>query len=164
MSWFGNKNNNTAVGTTQAHAQIMAQSSVSTMGGGGCGGGGGAPSPHSTYTIASGIGVFAGIQPTNILSLRGKDNTEIVRLNVDGTVTWSQEINIDEAAEALTRTLVLGAELSTGITRKVKAEMRDTVFEEIIELAKLKGTLTLDDLTFMYEASKIMEKLKGGRE
>jgi hypothetical protein len=85
-------------------------------------------------------------------------------VNIDGSVTWSQEINIDEAAEAFSCTLRLGAELASGINKKVKAEMRDTVFEEIIELAKVKGTLTLDDLTFMYEASKIMEKLKGGRE
>lgn len=39
--------------------------------------------------------------------------------------------------------------------------MRDTVFEEMISLAKEKGSLTVEDLTYLHTAAKIMDKLKG---
>ena len=191
MSWFGKKNNNTVVGTTPAPAQVQITqppiTATTAIGGGGAsniqismpnangvafpgyqynyhGNIIAAANPNSTYTIGTGVGQFGITQPTSIISLNGINNKEIVRLNIDGSVTWGQDINVDEAAEAFARTLHLSAELAAGVNKKVKSQMRDTVFKEIIELAKVKGTLTLDDLTFMYEASKIMEKLKGGRE
>jgi len=54
--------------------------------------------------------------------------------------------------------------MQAGITHGVKLRMRDSVFADLIEIAKEKGSLTADDLTYLLEASKIVEKLKGGRE
>lgn len=108
---------------------------------------------------------FSYAQPavTNIISLRNS-NGEIVVLNTDGSVTWADGIQIDEAAEAFSKSLSLSAEISSGITKKVKQEMRDTVFNEIISIAKEKGPLTADELTYLLQAAKIMDKLRGGRE
>ena len=98
------------------------------------------------------------------LSITGINGSEIVRINKDGTVTWANGIQIDEAAEAFSKSLTYSAELKAGISKKVKLEMRDTVFEELIKIAKLKGSLSADDLTYLLEASKIIEKLKGVTE
>jgi len=95
---------------------------------------------------------------------KGACGGELVRLNRDGTITWSNGIDVDEAAEAFGRAISLGAEMQAGITEGTKRRMRDSVFADLIEIAKEKGTLTADDLTYLLEASKIMEKLKGGRE
>jgi hypothetical protein len=127
----------------------------------------GAPAVNigQNYSIGTGYGGFTvgSMQPTNILVVSNAGN-EIVRVDVNGKVTWADHINVDEAAKALAQSIRIGAELQAGITKSVKANMRDTVFEEIIEIAKKNGSLTLDELTYMYESSKIMEKLKGGRE
>ena len=95
---------------------------------------------------------------------KGAGGGELVRLNRDGTITWSNGIDVDEAAEAFGRAISLGAEMQAGITEGTKRRMRDSVFADLIEIAKEKGTLTADDLTYLLEASKIMEKLKGGRD
>jgi len=95
------------------------------------------------------------------LVIHGKDNKEIVRLNDDGTVTWANDIDVDEAAFALGQSLTLNVENSAGLTYAVKQRMRDTVFEEMISMAKEKGGLTADDLTYLHQAAKIMDKLKG---
>lgn len=102
--------------------------------------------------------------PNNLVTVWSSSNKEIVRLNADGSVTWNSEIDVDAAAEAFGRALTMGAELSAGITKRVKLKMRDSIFEDIISIAKEKGSLTADDLTYLLEASKIVEKLKGGRE
>ena len=93
-----------------------------------------------------------------------KTSNEIVRMNNDGTITWNNGINIDEAAEAFGSAISLGAEMQVGITRGVKHRMRDSVFADLIEIAREKGPLSADDLTYLLEASKIVEKLKGGKE
>lgn len=122
----------------------------------------------TTGTVYAGSGVYSSIgatQPTSVISLRvGTSNNEIVRLNKDGSVSWSDEIAIDAAAEAFSKTLMLGAEMAAGITQSVKYRMRDSVFEDIINIAREKGSLTADDLTYLLEASKIVEKLKGPKE
>lgn len=111
----------------------------------------------SGYTIST-------QQPTSTIVFNNNNNQEIVRLNKDGSVTWANGINVDEAADAFSKSLQLGGERSVGITQGVKQRMRDTVFEEIIELARIKGTLNANDLTYMLSAAKIMDKLKGGYE
>ena len=100
---------------------------------------------------------------TAIISL-SNSSTEIVRLNKDGTVTWANGINIDEAAEAFSRSISVGAELCAGITNTVKQNMRNIVFEEIIDIARTKGSLTADDLTYLLQSAKIVDKLKGKYE
>lgn len=90
-------------------------------------------------------------------------NKEIVRVTPEGKVVWADDIEIDEAAEAFSRALSVGAELKAGITERVKRDMRDSIFEDIIEIAKQKGSLNAEDLTYLLQAAKIMEKLKGGK-
>ena len=129
--------------------------------------------PSTTYTsgnwsVAQGVvggGNFTiNHQPsTNAIAFYGGNNTEIVRLNRDGTVVWANGIDLD-AAEAFTRAFTLGAELSAGITDGVKSRMRDSVFEDLIAVAKEKGSLSVDELTFLYEGTKIMEKLRGSKK
>jgi hypothetical protein len=94
----------------------------------------------------------------------GSSHKEIVRLNPDGSVTWADGINVPEASQAFERSLRLGAERSAGITYGVKQRIRDAVFEELIEMANSKGTLSVDDLTYLHQAAKIMDKLKGIKE
>lgn len=97
---------------------------------------------------------------TSIVSI-SNSGKEIVRINKDGSVTWDDDATVDEAAEAFGKSLALGAELSAGLTYTVKQRMRDAVFEEMISLAKEKGSLTAEDLTYLHTAAKIMDKLKG---
>ena len=52
----------------------------------------------------------------------------------------------------------------TGITYSVKQRMRDAVFEELIDMANTKGILSVDDLTYLHQSAKIMDKLKGIKE
>ena len=101
---------------------------------------------------------------TSVVTFYNGGNSEIVRLNKDGTITWANGINIDEAAESFGKAIALGAEMQSGITAGTKRRMRDSVFADLIDIAKEKGSLTADDLTYLLEASKIMEKLKGGKE
>lgn len=120
-------------------------------------------------TYAGGSGMAGGFTfappaaPPNIITLNSQSK-EIVRLNHDGSVTWNSEINVDEAAEAFGRSISLGAEISAGLTKQVKLRMRDSIFEDLISIAKDKGSLSAEDLTYLLEASKIVEKLKGGKE
>lgn len=115
------------------------------------------------YSIGSGI-TFSMPPKTNIVSFNGTDGKEIVRINLDGSVTWADGIKIDEAAEAMARTMTQSTELQAGITKAVKLRMRDSVFEDLIGIAKQKGSLTAEDLTYLLEASKIVEKLKGAKD
>lgn len=102
--------------------------------------------------------------PSNIFTAYSNSSKEIVRLNADGSVVWNGEIDVDAAAEAFGRSITIGAEISAGITKRVKLKMRDSVFEDIISIAKEKGPLSAEELTYILEASKIVEKLKGGKE
>jgi len=107
--------------------------------------------------------IFSPAATSDILTISNHSGKELVRLTHEGKVVWADpEMNEEEAAQAFGRALSYSAELKAGITKQVKATMRDNIFEEIINIAKTKGSLTVDELTYMYEASKIMEKLKGG--
>ena len=113
-----------------------------------------------TFTIGTNLH-----NATSVVSFyKGSGGSEIVRLNRDGTITWANGIDVDEAADAFGRAIALGAEMQAGITQGTKRRMRDSIFADLIDIAKEKGSLTADDLTYLLEASKIMEKLKGGRE
>jgi len=125
-----------------------------------------AANPSSWITMNSGIagtamGSFTITPPNHIITL-SSNNQEIVRLNLDGSVTWANGVNIDAAAESFGQSLQMGAEMRAGVSKAVKLRMRDSVFEDLINIAKEKGSLTAEDLTYLLEASKIVEKLKGG--
>jgi hypothetical protein len=100
----------------------------------------------------------------NVLTLYGPNNKELVRIEKDGSVKWNDDATVDEAAAAFAKSLSVGAERAAGITHGVKQRMRDTVFEEMISMAKEKGNLSADDLTYLWQAAKIMDKLKGVKE
>jgi hypothetical protein len=128
------------------------------------------PTTGVTYTVGNGYstvigqaGMYSAPNPAPVFQLSGNQG-EIVRMNRDGSIVWSSEININEAAEAFAKSMYLGAEIQSGITKNAKLRMRDSVFEDLITIAKEKGSLSADDLTYLLEASKIVEKLKGEKE
>jgi hypothetical protein len=94
------------------------------------------------------------------IEIQDANSQPIVTLYSDGAVIWTDSIKIDEAAESFARSLYLGAELKSGIIETSKRKMRDSVFEDLISIAREKGSLTAEDLTYMLAASKIVEKLK----
>jgi hypothetical protein len=122
------------------------------------------PTGGFTYTAPSQIFSNPYLNSSNNAFIVSNSGKEIVRLNKDGSVTWDKEINVDEAAAAFARSINLGAEMMAGITQGVKHRMRDSVFNDLIEIAKEKGSLSADDLTYLLSAAKIVEKLKGPRE
>lgn len=99
-----------------------------------------------------------------IISFLDINGQWLVKLNRDGTVTWADGISVSDAAKAFDEMLTLGAEQKAGITQGMKLRARDQIFEEIIRIAQERGPLSVDDLTFMLESSKIIEKLKGTNE
>ena len=113
----------------------------------------------SSFTIGSNIN-----NASSVVTFNKVAGQEIVRLNKDGTITWANGIEIDEAADAFGRSIVLGAEMVAGISKGAKLRMRNSVFADLIQIAAEKGSLTADDLTYLLEASKIVEKLKGEHE
>jgi hypothetical protein len=106
-------------------------------------------------------GMFVQTPPNHIMTFSNPAGQEIVRLNLDGSVSWPNGIDIDAASEAFGKSLQMGAEMRSGISKSVKLKMRDSVFEDLINIAKERGSLTAEDLTYLLEASKIVEKLKG---
>lgn len=120
--------------------------------------------PSPTYTFPGTTFTFTPPVKSHIVAFNDNNGREIVRLNLDGTVTWNPDIEIDEAAEKFSKTLALGAEISAGLNQRIKLRMRDSVFEDLINIAKEKGSLTAEDLTYLLEASKIIEKLKGAKD
>lgn len=164
-------NTNITVPTANYVSPINTQWSTNTLTIGGGGGSQGLPSTHAIFGAANmtaavgqaiGTGMFTTVQqPTSVIQFQSAGK-EIVKLNMDGSVTWGNDINIDAAAEAFAQSLQLGAEMRAGISNAVKLKMRDSIFEDLISIAKEKGSLSAEDLTYLLEASKIVEKLKGG--
>lgn len=172
---------NTYTITTPPTTPNYVYSMGAITGGGGAGGNvtvgnitAAAPNPSNWITANTGMmgafggggavggSIFARSPPTNIITFSKSGNQEIVRMNPDGSVTWANGVDIDAAAEAFAKSMTIGAEMSAGISKAVKLRMRDSVFEDLINIAKEKGSLTAEDLTYLLEASKIVEKLKGG--
>lgn len=108
--------------------------------------------------------IFQNYQNKNLITFYDKFNKEIVRIDKDGSVIWGDGIKVDDAAKSLELAMTIGAEMKSGITNSVKLKMRDKVFEELIDIAKQKGPLSADDLTYLLAASKIVEKLQGPKE
>ncbi len=120
----------------------------------------------TSSTLASTMGNIS-MTPSPIVTFYtsgANGRNEVVRVTPEGKVVWANGINVDEAAAAFGNSLSLGTEIAAGITNKVKREMRDSVFADLINLARENGSLTDIDLTNFWEASKIMEKLTGGKE
>lgn len=100
-------------------------------------------------------------EPQNIFSISDKSGKPVMVMDHEGNITFNIDTNVPEAAEIFVSSIYLSTEAKAGITLKTKQKIRDAVFNDIIEIAKRKGTLDAEELTSMLEASKIMEKLKG---
>lgn len=123
---------------------------------------------NGTFTVSSGTlyggaGTYYGTATAASQDFKlYRPGTVEVLLTVEknGTVRWHDDIlDTDAAAEAFKRSVELGVELKAGISNAVKLRMRDSVFEDLINLAKERGPLTAEDLTYFMEASKIVERL-----
>jgi hypothetical protein len=114
---------------------------------------------NPTYNPRISVGLY-----DHIISFKDENYKNIVTLERNGTVVWGNGINVDAAAKAFATAIQAGVEMSANITTATKLRMRDSVFEDLIEIAKDKGSLTAEDLTYLLQASKIVEKLKGPKE
>lgn len=97
---------------------------------------------------------------TDKLEIIDSKGNSIVTLTDAGEVIWNNNIQVNEATEAFGKSFHLGAEFAAGIKESMKLSVRDSVFKDLISIAKEKGSLTAEDLTYLLEASKIVEKLK----
>jgi len=114
--------------------------------------------PASSYVFSSSA------TDKTLLTIYSAAGKELVRLNKDGSVEWAPEVDVNEASRQFEKMLNFSVENKLGISHALKCKIRDQVFEDVIRFAKEKGALTADDLTFMLESSKIIEKLKGTDE
>lgn len=92
-----------------------------------------------------------------IFTFRG-DNSDIVSVNRDGSITWHTDIDINSAAEAFSKVLRIGTEIAAGIKAGVRKEIRNEIFQELIEISKDKE-ITTEELTFLLNSKIIIEKL-----
>lgn len=113
------------------------------------------PVTQSYWTTPT-IGTNPVIHPIITLSNNSK---EIVRIEVSGKVIWANGVDVDEAAQAFAKSMHIGAEMAAGLTEYAKRAIRDKLFAEIIDFAKEKGPLSAHDLQYIFDATKIMEKL-----
>lgn len=113
-----------------------------------------------TTTAATQRLVFGGMYDKFVFRINDSKGAEIVSMMNDGSIIWSDTVDINEAAVAMTTVFSLSAEKAVGITNNIKLKMRDSVFQDIINIAKEKGPLSAEELTYLLEASKIVEKLK----
>lgn len=153
-----------AGGSTYTTGTIAINSSAYSFSGltGYASGGGGYTSGLSNGIFSSGF--TTSLPPEYLVAFFDTSGSEILRVEPDGTVIWKGGISADtltDAQNALSRSINLSLEAKVGITEGTKRRIRDQVFDEIIGFAKERGALTADDLTFMLESSKIIEKLKG---
>jgi hypothetical protein len=162
---------NAAAGVTATHVSTLFPGAVSSITGGVGGVSAAGSYAINTSTMNSSYLMSSGIVPSpsyvtigsygDIIAISSPSTgKEIVKIDGNGSVIWNNEVNIDAAAESFSKVLQLSAEKSAGISTSVKQRIRDTVFDEIIEFAKEKGSLNADDLTFMLRSIKIMDKLK----
>lgn len=125
---------------------------------------------HSTTTTGMGGSFAAGSQKSSysgnvamggadIIKFIGPDGNELVRLQQDGRVVWKHGTQLDEAAKVFSQVLRNGAAECAGIGALVRKEIRDQVYADLIALAKEKGNLSIEDLTFDRDSCIIVEKL-----
>ena len=99
-----------------------------------------------------------------ILTICNAQNKEIVRIESDGAVIWPNGVDIESAAVIFGNSLKLGVEYAAGITDSVRSDIKRNIYNEIIEECKSKGFLTVDDLTYLQEATKIVDNLRGSKD
>lgn len=133
----------------------------------------GTPNIFSTYTTNTtsaanmsivssmyGSRIINSSQDSNtLLTLYDSKGTPILSVDKSGVVTWKAGYEIDQAAEAFAQAMQSGVEKSVGITSAIKSRMRDSVFNDLIAIAKEKGPLSTKELEYLLSASKIIERL-----
>jgi len=142
---------------------ISLTGNVSGAGAFGIGGQGSSGAWHGTTTAATSASTgrsrvsFGG--GNSVIALYGDDGEEIVKLRGDGIVVWKSGTQVDEATKAFSLALRQGAAMTGGITAVVKAEIRNEIYANLIALAKEKGNLSIEDLTFDRDSCILVEKL-----
>jgi len=114
----------------------------------------------------SGSGIFSSMDHSRIsvgagslITMFNSNNEEVVRLREDGIVIWKHGINIDDATRAFSIALRQGAVVCSGVGAIARTEIRSEIYANLINLAKEKGSLTIDDLTFDRDSCILVEKL-----
>ncbi len=98
------------------------------------------------------------------ITVQSRKGVPIVRIDPFGEVIWDAQPNETEAAEALRRSFRISTEMAAGVTETTKMNIRNSVFEEILSVVQKHGTINEEQLTFLWEGAKIMDKLKGTGE
>jgi hypothetical protein len=93
------------------------------------------------------------------IAIDGEDGEEIVRLRNDGKVVWKNGVQLDEGVKAFSSLLRLGVAESAGVGASVREEIRNQIYADLIAMAKEKGSLTEEDLTFDRDSCILVEKL-----
>jgi hypothetical protein len=122
---------------------------------------------NGSYGIGSGISGNAPKSRANLtvagkgfcIAIDGEDGEEIVRLRNDGKVVWKNGVQLDEGVKAFSSLLRLGVAESAGVGASVREEIRSQVYADLIAMAKEKGSLTEEDLTFDRDSCILVEKL-----
>jgi hypothetical protein len=122
---------------------------------------------NGSYGIAAGISGNAPKSRANLtvagkgfcILIDGEDGEEIVRLRNDGKVVWKNGVQLDEGVKAFSSLLRLGVAESAGVGASVREEIRNQVYADLIAMAKEKGSLTEEDLTFDRDSCILVEKL-----
>ena len=114
-----------------------------------------------TYSSAGWQNTYYAFEPpSELLVIRNYTNDVLVTLYPDGRVEWADNIEIDEAAAKFSAMLNISPDIIANIKYENKKKIRDSIFEDMIELAKDKN-LTVEDLTCMWHTAKMMDKLRG---
>lgn len=116
------------------------------------------PASGSSYNYST--STLGTVQVVPSVTFSDSNNTEYLRITSDGKCIWREDLSNDEAAKRFSDIFQLSKELNAGITKEVKETIRDHVFEEIILACEKRGSMTVEDLRFMYESVKIMDRLK----
>jgi hypothetical protein len=114
------------------------------------------------YTFNINSGTF-GYSSPYIFTLTNRKGETVFSVDNDGKIIWQSTIESDvkEAAENFSSYIGLEVEKKAGIYDTTKRKIRDSIFNDLIKIAVEKGSLNADDLTYLLEASKMLEKLKG---
>jgi len=97
--------------------------------------------------------------PPSHTSIIARDGSEILRISYNGCVTWVDVDKYDDAARIFTDMIQLSVERSAGITDAWAASIETEIYTGLVQLAELKGPLTLADLTNDLDQRKLIKTL-----
>lgn len=157
--WINSNTQKSYVSTSNGNVLVSGQSGVANgaNGAGGAGAGiGNGVSASKYYNNKANITVAG---KGFCIAISGEDGEEIVRLRNDGKVVWKNGVQLDEGVKSFSSLLRLGVAESAGVGASVRREIREQVYADLIAMAKEKGSLTEEDLTFDRDSCILVEKL-----